>query len=101
MPNSEQVFEESNMPYFVVGNQIDCGHTEEDYIGSFTTYDSSNILKRRMYDVYVYADYNVCIRIGDDHGDYLGIGHISNLVGMSDSVHRQALKMILLKKFPR
>ena len=102
------------MKYWGTGNRNGCGHSNEQYIGSFAheefipgstkNWHSHNSLRREVLDVYVFSQYDgdaVCIRYGAEGSEYYSPGSLHQFIqtaGRHDhDMYARALKLILEK----
>lgn len=95
------------MKYWGTGNREGCGHSNEQYIGSFA-YEylrmDSTMPGRDLLDVYVFPQYggdSVCIRYGHEGSEYYSPGHLHSFIQTAGrhnhEMYATALKLILEK----
>lgn len=95
------------MKYWGTGNREGCGHSNEQYIGSFTHEEfvpASKKIRREVLDVYVFPQYDgdgVCIRYGHEGSEYYSPGSLHQFIqtaGQHDhDMYARALRLILEK----
>ena len=76
-----------------------CKHTDDEYICSFSVFESGDNIKR--YDLYVFQHgkkQEVCIRYGDEPEEYMSmsdIGHFLSISSRLSPVYIKAAQLLL------